>query len=347
MYLKSPDFRCSATRGHAPGLDATATRPGVPAHPASGRAPRHRSPDVRYNRPIEPFTDRLAAECERKGAAVCVGIDPVLERLPGGLADDGAPLDRIVCFVEQVLEAVADHVPCVKFQSACFERYRAEGVAAYDHLVACAHEHGLLVIGDVKRGDIGASAGHYAAANLDDEVSEPGAVADAITINGWCGADGVEPFIHDAARGGRGLFVWVRASNPSSDAFQALRLEDGRTVSEAMAGIVAGLGEAEALRGACGYSLLGAVVGATKPSEAVQLRKLMPRQWFLVPGFGAQGGGAEDVRACFNDDGRGALITASRSILYAYEKQDGDWRRAVAGAATAFRDQIRGIVGDG
>ncbi len=283
------------------------------------------------------FADCLLDAIERKGAPICVGIDPVFSKLPEELRETNTPLESIRAFCVEVMRAVAEHAPIVKFQSACFERYHAPGVVLLDDLMRVAHELELLVILDAKRGDIGSSASHYAAATL--------ARADATTINAWCGADGIAPFLEAAAEAGRGLFAWVRASNPSSDAFQGLTLQDGRTVSEALAQIVAESGAATDCIGQSGYSLLGAVVGATKPSDAVRLRDMMPQQIFLVPGFGAQGGTAEDVRACFKPDGTGALVTASRSITYAFAKSDAeDWREPIAAAAADMAQQIRAIL---
>lgn len=290
------------------------------------------------------FADRLLGAIRRTGAPVCVGIDPVYERLPAALLDPrpdpsaSARLTAIASFVQRVLAAVGPHVPCVKFQSACFERYGAAGVAAARRLMGMARDAGMLVIHDVKRGDIGTSARHYADACLRDGADGP--APDAMTVNAWCGLDGIEPFIDVAAETGRGLFVWVRASNRSSDALQGLHLGDGRTVAEALAALVASAGDVDGLVGDGGYSLVGAVVGATKAREAAALRRLMPRQLFLVPGFGAQGAGAADVRACFGADGTGALITASRSILYAFDPDDRHWPAAVESAAVRMKGQI-------
>ena len=294
------------------------------------------------------FADRLLAACEDKGAPVCAGIDPVFERLPRDLRGDAAgprdaphAVEAIGRFVRGVLEAVRPHVPCVKLQSACFERYHWRGVKLYDDMVREARAMGLIVIGDAKRGDIGISAAHYAAGCLADDVDAPG--PDALTVNGYLGGDSLEPLIDVAAAQGKGLFALVRTSNPGGDALQGLKLDDGRSVGEAVADLVAQQGEAHV--GERGYSLLGAVVGATKPADAASLRRHMPRQIFLVPGFGAQGGGADDVRACFKADGTGAIITASRSVNYAFEKApEADWKQAIEAAALDLRQQIRGIL---
>ncbi|MBI1368656.1 MAG: orotidine-5'-phosphate decarboxylase [Planctomycetes bacterium] len=292
------------------------------------------------------FADTLLEAVARKGAPVCVGIDPVVERLPGKAVDPADPeacVDAIFEFVTKVLQAVAELVPAVKFQSACFERFGPDGVQAYHSLIAEARSMDLLVVGDVKRGDIGSTAEHYAAAALLDPPGDDDAAApDSITINSYFGRDGVEPFVNVAAQHGKGVFALVRTSNPGGDAIQSLVLKDGRTVAEAVGALIAQFGEAHV--GESGFSLLGAVVGATKPGDAAKLRSIMPRQIFLVPGFGAQGGSADDVRACFNSDGQGALITASRSITYAFQKDAADWTTAVRDAAIEFRDQVNAIL---
>ena len=298
------------------------------------------------------FADRLSQACVDKGAPVCAGIDPVFDRLPpalrDGVADTAAERAATIGrFVEAVLDAVTPHVPCVKLQSACFERYLWPGVETYHRLIHSARQRGLIVIGDAKRGDIGISSEHYAAGCLEDTAFAdfgplPG--PDALTINSYLGADAIAPFVTSAARGHKGLFALVRTSNPDSDAIQSLALADGRCVADAVAQTVAAAGDADALIGRCGYSLLGAVVGATKSQDAARLRSLMPRQIFLVPGFGAQGATADDVRACFDEQGGGALITASRSILYAFEKSTTDWQTAIADAAKQMNQQIADML---
>ena len=267
---------------------------------------------------------------------MCVGLDPVLERLPDAI-DKADPAAAIEAFCLGVIDAVAEVVPAVKPQSACFERYGAPGVAVYHRVVAHAKAAGLIVVGDAKRGDIGTSSAHYAAGLLDDPHG-----CDTLTVNGYLGGDGLEPFQEVAAAQGKGLFVLVRTSNPGGDAIQSLELKDGRTVCEAVGDVVADLGSR--CVGDSGYSNVGMVVGATKPEDAAKLRERYPQQLFLVPGFGAQGGGAEDVRACFKPDGTGALITASRSVIYAFEQGSDDWQASVAAAAQSLRDDINSIL---
>lgn len=276
--------------------------------------------------------DALVAAIDRAGAPACVGIDPVLDRLPEACRNGADALGAIDRFCRGVVEAVAPHVAVCKYQSACFERHGSGGVALLERLLEHAREHGLEVILDAKRGDIGISARHYAAAAADR--------ADWVTVNAYLGTDGIEPFLERS-----GAFALARTSNPGGDALQAIRLEDGRTIAEAVADLLAAAG-ADHL-GDSGYSALGAVVGATKREDAERLRTRMPEQIFLVPGYGAQGGGVDDVLPCFNPDGRGALITASRSVIYAFEGADGDWTTSVGRAAKTFAAELARGLGRG
>ncbi len=297
---------------------------------------------------------------------MCVGLDPVYEKLPGSIrsgdgvndltAQETSVLERKALalhdYCSSVIEVIADLVPCVKLQSACFERYRTIGVEIYHELIQQAHEAGLIIIGDAKRGDIGISAEHYAAGCLSDgprkqmHKEEPFAGPDALTINAYFAGDGIEPFTKICAAENKGLFALVRTSNPSGDAIQSLKLVNGDTVAEAVARIVAQLGAGPGLVGKSGYSALGAVVGATKAADAKRLRELMPQQIFLVPGFGAQGGSADDVKACFKSDGTGAVITASRSVIFAYEKDTSvPWLKAIEKATVAMKKDVNAAIG--
>jgi orotidine-5'-phosphate decarboxylase len=278
--------------------------------------------------------DRLVRAVERAGAPACVGIDPVLERLPAALrpegGDAGAAASALAAFSMGVLDAVAGTVPCVKVQAACFERYGHRGVAALEQVLDAARQRGLQVILDAKRGDVSVSAGHYA---------EAVKAADWVTVNSYLGPDAIEPFL----RPGAGVFALVRTTNPGGDVVQGQRLADGRTVAESVAVMVARLG-ADRL-GTSGFSSVGAVVGATRPDEIAALRALMPQQVFLVPGFGAQGGGADDVRACFAAGGRGAVVSASRSVIYAFEAGAADWTAGVAEAARRLAETLAAVAG--
>ena len=282
--------------------------------------------------------DRLHHAIERLTSPTCVGLDPVVDRLPAELTSAGAdPVAAIDEFCRGILDAIAGIVPCVKIQSACFERYGADGVSMLNSLLAHAGQQGIVTILDAKRGDIGISARHYAAAAFGK--SGHTVAADWVTVNPYLGMDGLEPFLE----AGGGIFALVRTSNPGGDALQGLPLADGRFVADAVADLVASLGDGAV--GASGYSAVGAVVGATKSDDAVRLRARMPQQIFLVPGYGAQGGGVKDVLPCFNADGRGAIVTASRSVIYAFEGGPASaavtgWRDMVHQAAVDFADEV-------
>ncbi|NBX35642.1 MAG: orotidine-5'-phosphate decarboxylase [Planctomycetes bacterium] len=274
--------------------------------------------------------DQLMDAIDAAGAPVCVGLDPVVERLPTEVrkGSDAASVSR---FSLGIIDAVRGIVPCMKIQAACFERFGSDGFKALEEVMAAAKSAGLTTILDAKRGDIGISAEHYAAA-LFGHFS-----ADWCTANAYLGMDGIAPFL---VKGG--VFALVRTSNPGSDALQSLPLRDGGTVAEAVASLVANAGDASI--GTCGFSRLGAVVGATKARDAAALREIMPRQLFLVPGYGAQGGTAEDVRPCFRLDGRGAIVTASRSVIFPTANPGEHWKSAVERAARCFAAEVRAVV---
>lgn len=275
----------------------------------------------------EHFADRLCSAIESTVAPACVGLDPVIEKLPKTIDASDGEHRAFEEFCTGVLNAIEGIVPAVKFQSACFERCGPSGLLALQRMIGLANALGFITILDAKRGDIGVSAEHYAHAAFN--VMR----ADAVTVSGYMGADTIEPFLAPGYAD-RGVFVLVRTSNPGSDGVQSLRLEDGRTVAQLMADHVATLGESNL--GECGYSSVGAVVAATKPGDAEALRDRMPKQIFLVPGFGAQGGTVESVRPLFDENGAGALITASRSVIYGFGEEDSDWTAGVRRAAESF-----------
>jgi orotidine-5'-phosphate decarboxylase len=305
----------------------------------------------------ELFADRLVERIEATKAPICVGIDPIFESLPDALAGEGAKrnsndaegaIDAIFAFTTAVLKIVAKHVPIVKFQSAYFEKYLWEGVEAYYSLVQEANELGLLVIGDVKRGDIGSTASAYAAGHLADppyEALDEVVAPDAITVNPMLGMDTLEPFVNVAKSLNKGLFVLVRTSNPGSAELQDVKLADGRTWSEMLAEKVAGIAAAPALVGRSGWSSVGAVVGATQVHTMQSLRKRMPQSIFLLPGYGTQGATGEMTKAAFVE-GKGAIVSASRSILYAHrekkyaERFGNDWQKCVEQAVVDMKEDI-------
>lgn len=267
-----------------------------------------------------------------RGGPACIGIDPVFERLPTQVR--GAdPVRSIEKWTLELLESVQPFAAAVKFQSACFERWGSAGVAALERCLAAARGE-FLVILDWKRGDIGVSSEHYAAA-----ASGP-LRCDFVTASPYLGADGFDSFL----KAGLGVFGLVRTSNASGDAIQSQRLADGTSVAEMVGAFTKQCGAAHC--GESGWSSLGAVVGATKSTDAAALRTQLPQTPFLVPGFGAQGGALDDVMACFDHRGQGALVTASRSVIYAHETSPGSWRDAVSEAAKLLRDQLAEAVAD-
>ncbi|MGD2175318.1 MAG: orotidine-5'-phosphate decarboxylase [Candidatus Brocadiaceae bacterium] len=302
----------------------------------------------------EHFADRLLGAVRGRESQVVVGLDPRISRLPRevmGAAGEKpgrceAAARAIVEFNRQVIDAVAEQAVAVKPQVAFYEQYGVAGMRAYAETIGCARARGLLVIGDVKRNDIASTAEAYAAAHLGgSDVPDCGDfLVDALTVNPYLGADGVRPFLEAASRTGRGVFALVKTSNPSSVDVQDLDCE-GRPLYERVAGLVEEWGEPH--RGEGGYSLLGAVVGAPFPKELARLRELMPHAPFLVPGFGAQGGGVEEVRAAFDSEGTGAVVNSSRGIIFAWQRPPYDerfgearWREAIAAAAADMRRQL-------
>jgi orotidine-5'-phosphate decarboxylase len=281
--------------------------------------------------------ERLREAINKAGSPVCVGLDPVLESLPAELrARHHEPVAAIAEFCRGVVKACAGVVPAIKPQSACFERYGSRGYAVLEEVVAEASRLGLIVVWDAKRGDISTSASHYAAAAVK-------LGAHWVTVSPYLGASGITPFL-DA---GLGVFSLVRTSNPDSDAIQRQPLIDGRAVGEMVASFVAQVGLK--YKSSRELSALGAVVGATKSAEAAAMRARMPDQIFLIPGYGAQGGTAEDIRAMVRPGAEsagdaGVLVTASRSVIYAAAAAGQEWTEAVKSAAEKFAGEVAGVV---
>lgn len=292
------------------------------------------------------FADRLIEAVRERGNPVLVGIDPRPDALPSGFLD-GFPSDRrgvaeaLAVFGREVIEVVSPRVPAVKFQAAFYEALGPEGMAALHATARHARQLGLIVLIDGKRNDIGSTAEAYGAAYLGrGPGGESAWDADALTINAYLGSDGVRPFVEVAAREGKGLFVLVRTSNPSAGEFQDL-IAEGRPVYRHVADRL--VEWAKPYRGDSGYSLVGAVVGATYPEQLAELRAAMPGIVFLVPGYGAQGGTARDVAAAFDDEGLGAIVNSSRGVTFAYQRPAFaglDWRVAIDRAVTEMIDDL-------
>lgn len=297
-----------------------------------------------------PFADRLHTAVRRCHNPVLVGLDPRAENLPPGILPGGAATwEQIAAaygrFCRGVIDVVAPLVPAVKPQAAFFEQLGPAGMGVLAEVIGYAHEHGLLVIFDGKRNDIGTTATAYAQGILGSDGQSPWG-ADALTVSPYLGDDSLRPFFDVAQQRAAGVFVLVKTSNPGSGMLQDLSA-DGRPLYRRVADYV----EREAVRtaAACGYGAVGAVVGATYPAQLAELRAAMPHTWFLVPGFGSQGGTAADVAAAFDSQGAGAIVNNSRGIIFAhsikpYSERYGAarWQEAVEAATRDMIGQLSG-----
>ena len=273
---------------------------------------------------------KLVDKIVETNAPIVVGLDPMMKYLPKHLADvafeqygetlEGAA-EAIWQYNKGIIDNIYDIVPAVKPQIAMYEQFGIEGLKAFKKTVDYCHEKGMIVIGDVKRGDIGSTSEAYAVAHLGKVNVGSKAITpfdeDFATVNPYLGSDGINPFIKVCNEQDRGIFILVKTSNPSSGEFQD-RIIDGRPLYEWVGEKVAEWG-AECMGD--GYSYVGAVVGATYPEMGRTLRKLMPKSFILVPGYGAQGGKGADLVDFFNEDGLGAIVNSSRGIIAAYKNE--------------------------
>lgn len=291
---------------------------------------------------------------EKKNPTVA-GLDPKLDYVPEDMKQAAfseygenftGAAQAILQFNKTLIDALCDIVPAVKPQCAYYEMYGIEGMRCLYETIRYAQKNGMYVILDAKRGDIGATSEAYARAYLGEtKIGGSSAAAfdaDCLTVNPYLGTDGIAPFVRQCSEHEKGIFVLVKTSNQSSGELQDLK-SGGRYIYEHMADLVKQWGAD--LIGTHGYSSVGAVVGATYPEQAEVLRKIMPHTYFLVPGYGAQGGKAEDVAKSFNRDGLGAIVNASRSIMCAYQKQGGTLGDAARREAIRMRNDIMSAVG--
>ena len=302
------------------------------------------------------YADRLATAILATQSRVCVGLDPRVGSLPAPLrqhasAGPQAAADACREFCCRIVDEVVGIAPVVKPQAAFFELLGPPGYAALWDVMRHARDAGLLVILDAKRSDIGSTAAAYA----EGYFAPPGGFTgpDALTVNPYLGSDGVAPFLQAAAGADGGIYALVKTSNPSSGELQDLTVETAtgtRLVYQEMGRLVAEWG-AE-LVGQRGYASLGAVVGATYPEQLAELRAALPTVPFLVPGYGAQGGGAQDVAPAFDANGQGAIVNSSRGIIFAYQEEpyrsqftEDQYAQAAAAAAKQMRDEINGALG--
>ncbi|TDO92124.1 orotidine-5'-phosphate decarboxylase [Halanaerobium saccharolyticum] len=297
------------------------------------------------------FIDQLQQKIEAKNSRICVGLDPHLELIPGNILAPELLADlesnqkeisaAVLKFNRNLIDAVADMTAVVKPQMAFYEKLGVPGMECLWQTIAYAKTKDLIVLLDGKRNDIGSTAGAYAEAYLENKKTE----VDSITINPYLGSDGILPFLRNKERG---AFALLRTSNPSAGDLQDLKLDDGRTVYQAVGDFLQEVGRDYV--GESGYSNLAAVVGATYPEELKEIRAQLDTVFFLIPGFGAQGGGAADIKAGFDEDGRGAVVNSSRGINFAYRKEEyshfgsENYAKAARAAAEKMKKEINDIL---
>ena len=303
--------------------------------------------------------DRLIEKIVEKQNPTVAGLDPKLDYVPQsikaacfekyGKTLEGAAA-ALLEFNKAIIDEIYDIVPAIKPQAAYYEMYGWQGVKALADTIAYAQSKGMFVITDGKRNDIGTTMEAYAAAHLGTTGVEGETVsafgADALTVNGYLGTDGIKPLLSICEKEDKGIFVLVKTSNPSSGELQDMKLENGATVYEQMGRMCESWGEE--LPGKYGYSGVGAVVGATYPDQLLEMREKAPRTFFLVPGYGAQGGGAQDAKNAFDKNGLGAIINSSRGIMCAWKKQglaEDDFAKAARNEAVRMKDDIISTIG--
>ncbi len=303
--------------------------------------------------------DRLIKGITEKQNPTVAGLDPKLDYIPGYILDkafakygktaEGAAA-ALLEFNKGLIDALYDIVPAVKPQAAYYEMYGWQGVRTLAGTITYAREKGMFVITDGKRNDIGSTMEAYACAHIGNTdicgESVPMFGADALTVNGYLGTDGVKPLLELCRSGDKGIFILVKTSNPSSGELQDRILDDGLSVYRTMGNMCESWGS-EAM-GETGYSSVGAVVGATYPEQLGELRRVLKHTFFLVPGYGAQGGGAKDVAPAFDEKGLGAVINSSRGIMCAWKKEGcapEDYAQAARREAIRMRDEITACIG--
>ena len=297
------------------------------------------------------ITDKLIEKIIEMQNPTCVGLDTLFDYLPDEMRagaktfEDAA--DRVFEFNKKIVDTVVDIVPSVKVQIAYYEMYGTAGMKAYEETLKYAADKGMVVIADAKRNDIGSTAACYAKTFLGETEVNGNAYkpfpSDYVTVNAYLGTDGIAPFVEQCEKNDKGIFVLVKTSNPSGAELQNLMLENGKPVYEYMGGLVEKWGESTV--GAYGYSAVGAVVGATHPTEAARLRQVLPHTFFLIPGYGAQGGNAEMLKSCFGANGLGGVVNNSRGILCAYKKNGGTYYEAARAACIAMQKDLSSVIG--
>lgn len=301
--------------------------------------------------------DRLIEKIVEKQNPTVAGLDPKLSYIPDFIKEEAfakygktleGAAEAILVYNKALIDALYDIVPAVKPQAAYYEMYGWQGVRALTETIAYAKSKGMFVITDGKRNDIGTTMEAYATAHLgvtDVDGTEATAFgADALTVNGYLGADGIVPVINVSKKMDTGMFVLVKTSNPSSGELQNLELEGSETIYLHMGNLCEEWGKE--LMGKYGYSGVGAVVGATYPQQLTELRKELTHTFFLVPGYGAQGGTAKDIAGAFDSNGLGAIVNSSRGIMCAWQKEDGCKPEDFAAAARREAEKMKKLLTD-
>lgn len=303
--------------------------------------------------------DRLIENIIKMQNPTVAGLDPKLDYVPASIKEKcfakyGNTLDGAAAalfeFNKALIDSLCDIVPAVKPQAAYYEMYGWQGVKALCDTISYAKSKGMFIITDGKRNDIGTTMEAYAAAHLGETAVNGESIeafgADALTVNGYLGTDGIKPLLNICKEKDKGIFVLVKTSNPSSGELQDMKLKTNESVYEHMGKMCEDWGKE--LIGKYGYSAVGAVVGATYPEQLKELREKLPHTFFLVPGYGAQGGGAEDVKNAFDQRGLGAIINSSRGIMCAWKNQnlaEDDFAIAARNEAVRMRDELVGAIG--
>ncbi len=297
------------------------------------------------------MTDSLIEKIIKMQNPTCVGLDTDFLYLPDemreGVTNFEGAAERITEFNKNLIDRICDIAPAVKVQIAYYEMYGTAGLDSFYKTMEYAHRKGMTVIADCKRNDIGSTASCYAKAYLGSTDVNGNKLkafpADMLTVNGYLGSDGIKPFLECVKANDKAIFVLVKTSNPSSGELQNLKLENGKYIYEQMGDLVSEWGSDSI--GSYGYSDVGAVVGATHPEEAKNLRGRLKHTFFLIPGYGAQGGSAEMLKVCFDKRGLGGIVNSSRGILCAYRKPEYSGKNCFDAARAACIDMQRDLVG--
>ncbi|MGG7058474.1 orotidine-5'-phosphate decarboxylase [Clostridium nigeriense] len=282
--------------------------------------------------------DKLYNRVKERGV-VCVGLDTAIEYIPSHLLEGRSEVEALVEFNKQIIDATIDIVACFKVQIAYYEALGLRGLIAYKETLDYLREKDAIIIADIKRGDIAATAKQYAKAHFEGDFE-----ADFITLSPYMGMDSIEPYMPYMEKGNKGVFSLVRTSNPGAEDIEMLKTVDGRDIYKVVGDKITEMGSK--VSGDCGYSSIGGVIGCTHVEEGIEIRKRFKNMFFLIPGYGAQGGKAEDV-ALYLNDGNGGVVNSSRAILLAYKKQEGrekEFALCAREEAIRMRDEIRAAV---